>query len=136
MVEKISDIYELSSEERRRLRPNVAAEAQSGVGKAATYAKTLFGMGVTAEGGAKAARTAYKAGRLGKTALTLIKAGPKAAQTMANTGRVVGKANPAIAIATLAYAAGTTGWLAYHARAFNLAAYDLVKTREGLNDDL
>lgn len=135
LVEKIADLYELSSEERRRLRPNVAAEAQSGVGKAANLAKTLFGAGVTAEGGIKAAKTAYRAGRLGKTALTLVKAGPKAAQTMANTGRFVGKANPVIAIATAAYATGTTGWLAYHARAFNLASYELVKAREGLGGE-
>lgn len=135
LVEKIGSLYELSPEEMRRLRPNVAAEAQHGVGKAANLAKTLFGAGVSAEGGVKAAKTAYKAGRLGKTALTLVKAGPKAAQTMANTGRVVGKANPIIAIATAAYATGTTGWLAYHARAFNLASYELVKAREGLGGE-
>ena len=133
LIENIADLYELSAEERRRLRPNIAAEAQSGIGKAASYAKALFGAGITAEGGIKAAQTAYKAGRLGKTVLTLIKAGPRAAQTMANTGRMVGKANPVIAIATAVYATGSTGWLAYHARAFNLAAYELVRRREGLD---
>lgn len=132
LIESIADLYELSLAERRKLRPSIAADAQRGVGNAATLVKGTFGTAVTVEGGLKSAQTAYKAGRLGKTLVTLVKSGPKAAQTMAKTGKVAAKSNPAIAIATAAYAVGSTGWLAYHARAFNSAAYELVKTREGL----
>lgn len=77
----------------------------------------------------KAAQSAWKAGRVGKSLATVVTRGPKAAQTFATTGRLVGKVNPIVVGLTLAWTAGSTGWFAYHARSFNRAAYELQKPK-------
>lgn len=129
-IVEIADMYELSSAQRRLLRPAIADEVQKGASTAVNVVKTSVGVGTAAMDAGKivkAANSAWKTGRLGKALITVATHGPKAAQTFANTGRLVGKFNPVVLGLSVVWTVGSTGWFAYHARAFNLAAYDLKK---------
>jgi hypothetical protein len=129
-IVEIADMYDLTPSQRRLLRPTIADEVQTGASAAVNVVKTSVGAGkVAMDAGkiAKAAESAWKTGRVGKALLTFATHGPKAAQTFANTGRMVGKFNPIVLGLTVAWTVGSTGWFAYHARAFNLAAYEMKK---------
>ena len=129
-IAEIAELSGLTDGERRVLRPSIAGEIQSGAATAMNTAKSLAGVATTATDGtriAKAASAAWKTGRVGKSLAIAATRGPKAAQTFANTGRIVGKANPVLLGLTVAWTVGSTGWFAYHARAFNQAAYELKR---------
>ncbi|KQN71871.1 hypothetical protein [Sphingomonas sp. Leaf62] len=123
-------MYGLTEGERRVLRPSIADDVQKGASTIVTAAKSLAGAAATtADAGkmAKAAGAAWKTGRVGKTLVTAITHGPKAAQTFANIGRIVGEANPVLLGLTVAWTVGSTGWFVYHARSYSLAAYEMKK---------
>ena len=129
-IVEIADMYDLTASERRLLRPSIADDVQSGASTAANLAKTTAGVATTVADAskiAKAAQNAWKTGRVGKSLLTVATHGSKAAQTFANTGRLVGKYNPIILGLTVAWTVGSSSWFGYHAGAFNLAAYELRK---------
>ncbi|EJU14805.1 hypothetical protein LH128_01839 [Sphingomonas sp. LH128] len=107
-VAEIADLYRLSKEARRTLQPVIAGELQTGLAGAVSMAKAAVGLDGLATGG--------KGADAAKSAMALVKLGPKAA-----------KAHPILAAASVAYAVGSAGWFAFHARAFNRAAYEMVK---------
>jgi hypothetical protein len=133
-ITEIAEMYALTPSERRVLRPSIADEVQKGASTAVNAAKSLAGAAKVSTDGAqiaKAAGSAWKAGRIGKSLVTAVTHGPKAAQTFANTGRVVSKANPWVLGLTVMWTVSSTGWFAYHARGFNKAAYELKKKQVG-----
>ncbi len=80
----------------------------------------------------KIARTAIQNGTTTTMLATLMKAGPRAAQTAAASGSAASRGTPWGWIATATYAAGTAGWFAYSARAFSTEAFEFVRNREGI----
>lgn len=128
---EIADMYDLSSSERRTLRPSIAEDIQSTAGIAADLLKTSAGIRAATDAAkvVNATKKAYQAGRVGKSLVTIATHGPKAAQTFAATGKLVGKFNPVVLGLTAVWTLGSAGYFAYHARAFNNAAYELRKSR-------
>lgn len=107
-IAEIADLYKLSKEAKHALQPVIAGEVQTGLAGAVSMAKAAVGLDALAISG--------KGADAAKSAIALVKMGPKAA-----------KAHPVLAAASVAYAVGSAGWFAFHARAFNRAAYEMVK---------
>ena len=132
---EIAAIYGLNDEESARVQPANAHTALANVQKAANG---LFGdtMGMSTGQALSAAKTAIASGQKGSALHALVQAGPKAAKALVAGGQVAnkaaGKGTPWGWIATAVYAAGTGSWFAYNLRAFNLAAYELVRLRENI----
>lgn len=128
---EIAAVYGLSDEEISRLQPYGESGAVASVQR---FTNSLLGNGTEASASqaVAVAKTALKTGRTAKVLATLFKAGPAAAKAAATSGQVAGKSTPWGWIATAGYAAGSAGWFAYNARAFNLTVYELVREREGI----
>lgn len=128
---EIAEIYGLTEEER-------SAIASSGGGTAVATiqdaAAGLMGKGarMDARRAISIAKTAIDGGRKVKAVAALVKAGPSAAEAVAAGGQVASKATVWGWVATAAYAAGTGSWFAYNLRNLNLAAYETLRQREGL----
>lgn len=108
-VAEIADLYKLSKAARRVIQPAIVADVQTGLSGAVSLAKAAVGLDALAGGSEKGTDAT-------KSAIALVKLGPAAA-----------KAHPILAAASVAYAVGSAGWFAFHARAFNRAAYEMVK---------
>ncbi len=132
---EIAAIYSLSEDEKTRVQPTHAYGALDSVQKAANG---LFGnsFGMSTGQAASMAKKAVTSGKKLKFLKTLMQAGPKAAKLAMGTGKTAGhaagKGTPWGWIATAAYAVGTGSWFAYNLHAFNIAAYELVRLREGI----
>jgi hypothetical protein len=107
-IAEIADLYRLSKKAKNALQPVIAGQVQTGLAGAVSMAKATVGLDALAISG--------KGADAAKSAIALVKMGPKAA-----------KAHPILAAASVAYAVGSAGWFAFHARAFNRAAYEMVK---------
>lgn len=130
-IRDIASVYGLSEDEIVRLQPRSDGGAVANIQK---MANGLLGQEADPNAGQamKIARTAIQNGTTTTMLATLMKAGPRAAQTVAAGGSAAGRGTPWGWIATATYAAGTAGWFAYSARAFNLEAFDLVRERDGI----
>lgn len=134
-AEDIAAIYALSEEEKAKVQPTQAHSALESIQKAANG---LFGeaMGMSAGEAASVAKKAVVGGKKLKFLKTLIQAGPKAAKLAVSGGKaasqIPSKGTPWGWIATAAYAVGTGAWFAYNLHAFNIASYELVRRREGI----
>lgn len=127
-IGEIAEMYALGPSEFRVLRPSIAEDVHHGASKTVrTVAAAGVAASIEAPKVVKAAKAARKAGRVVKSLKTVVTHGPKAAQTFANTGRLIGKANPWALALTAAWTVGSTGWFAHHAYRFNKAAYELKK---------
>ena len=112
-------MYQLSDDERRKLMPVIADDIHGGIASAVNVARTAAGLQLPAIDSAETSKSARQ-GQLAAAATALVTIGPQAA-----------RAHPVIAAATVAFAFGSAGWFAYHAQAFNAAAYDLVRAKFG-----
>jgi len=119
-VSEIADLYDLTGEERVRLKPVIAGDIQGGLATAVTVARTAAGFPMPIADASSAPSHATEQGHLATAAMALVTIGPKAA-----------KAHPVIAAASVAYAVGSAGWFGYHAQAYNRAAYELVRGKFG-----
>lgn len=132
---EIAAIYGLSAEEVARVHPTGANNALDNIQKATNG---LFGetMGLSTGQAMTVAKEAVASEQKVKLLKTLMTAGPKAAAAAMAGGKAAsqaaGKGTPWGWIATAVYAAGTGSWFAYNLRAFNLAAYELVRLRENI----
>jgi hypothetical protein len=127
----IADLYELTEAEWVEFYPSDRGTALT---KLQNTAAGLLGTGTSldAKKAMSIAKTAIDGGRKIKAITALLKAGPSAAEAAAVGGQVASKATVWGWVATAAYAAGTGSWFAYNLRAFNLAAYEVRRVREGL----
>jgi hypothetical protein len=132
---EIAAIYGLNDEEWASVLPT---NAESTLATVQTAANGLFGdtMGLSTSQAMSVAKKAVASGQKIKVLQTLMRAGPNAAKAVAAggkaAGRTAGGGTPWGWIATAAYAAGTGSWFAFNLRAFNLAAYEMVRSREGI----
>lgn len=131
IIAEIAAIYGLGEDEVAALASPADAGAVAQVQKLATG---LFGQDVPPSGNQamQVARSAVQNGTVATMIGTLVKAGPMAAQRVAAGGAAASKGTPWGWIATAVYAAGTGGWFAYNAHAFNLEAFRFVQRREGI----
>lgn len=136
MIDRISEAYGLSEQDRRRLRPRKMIDVTDGANENISLFKKSIGVGA---GISKAvaehkklielAKLARKHERVLVTAKTLVTKGAKAAGQVAKTGKTAVKANPAALVFQLVYTVGTTGWFAFHAERYNRACYFLLAER-------
>ena len=128
LIDRISDLYELDSKERRRLRPTIATDIHDGLSSSNGNGKKIAGGASAAFNGKKAMsafKAAQKSGRVSASALAFLKGGPAAAIKVATKGGVA-KANPLFLGLTVGWAVGSTGWLIYQASKYNQAAYSFL----------
>lgn len=130
-VVELSQIYGLTEDEVARLNVSASPGKIAGVQSAA---KKLLGDVVpsSSDQAATIVKAAIQNGKTAATVMSFVKAGPAAAQAAAAGGAVASKGTPWGWIATAAFAAGSAGWFAYNARALNVAAYEIVRQREGI----
>ncbi|MBD8548278.1 hypothetical protein [Sphingomonas sp. CFBP 8760] len=130
-IRDIAALYGLTEDEVARLQPRNDSSTVASLQKMATG---LFGQETDPNAGQamQIARTAIQNGTTKTMAATLMRAGPRAAQAAAAGGSAASRGTPWGWIATATYAAGTAGWFAYSARAFNVEAFEIVREREGI----
>jgi hypothetical protein len=130
-ISEIVAIYGLSDDEVIELQPRGDDGTVASLQK---MTNGLLGRETNRDAGQamKIARTAIQNGTTTAMLATLMKAGPRAAQTAAAGGSAASRGTPWGWIATATYAAGTAGWFAYSARAFSVEAFEFVRKRDGI----
>lgn len=128
---EIGSLYGLSDEEMDRLGSHSEGGTVASVQRLTTQ---LLSNGNQPSAGKaiEVAKTAIENNQTTTMLATLLKAGPTAAQAVANGGQIAAKGTPWGWIITAGYAVGTAGWFAYSARAFNLEVFEFVRQREGI----
>ncbi|MFC4255440.1 hypothetical protein GRI97_08375 [Altererythrobacter xixiisoli] len=116
VVTEIAAVYGLTDSQKMQLQPVIADDLHHGIANALNIAKAAVGFNMPGAASSSSESAKAEQGHLAASTLALVTLGPK-----------VVKAHPAIAAASVAYAVGSAGWFAYHARAFNRAAYKMVR---------
>lgn len=113
-IAAIADLYRLSDEQRATLEPSMGSDLTGGIADVVNVARTAVGLNHDSNAPNKLASAVEHNANV-KSVVALAALAPAA------------RAHPVVAAASVAFAVGSAGWFAYQARAFNQAAYALVK---------